>query len=115
MQQSDVRCVMQVPAGTRLPTVRRWVTKVVFVFEKELKERISKETLARFARDTNPFSLKFPILCSFVPVESLGDDMLKHSACAKGSECQEASPRWLGKAAILILSPSCVLHAISWP
>lgn len=94
----------------RLPTVRRWVAKTFFLFLERNYKKTSKESLiimARFLRDAKHFSLKFSMLSSFVPAESLAGDVQSCSALCRGIKATCGQPKVAGE------SSSC--HCITQP
>lgn len=53
--------------------------------------------MARFLRDANPFSVKFCVLCSFIPAESLAGDIQRHRALCQGNKMTGSQPRIVGE------------------
>lgn len=103
----------------RLPTVRRWVTKTFFFFFlKGTKKKIFKESLiimAGFLRDAKPFSLKFSVLCLFIPAESLAGDVQRHCALCQGIKTTCSQPRMVGETSSSHCITDRALFCIPWP
>lgn len=89
-----------------------------FFFLKGTKKKIFKESLiimAGFLRDAKPFSLKFSVLCLFIPAESLAGDVQRHCALCQGIKTTCSQPRMVGETSSSHCITDRALFCIPWP